>query len=76
MAGVVPNWIVPYLKSEKWHYTIERDEDGYFIGIVQMDGCLAFGETLSDAYDNLKDAMESWLMSRKAAELSLPEIPA
>lgn len=54
--------------------TVYQDEDGDWIAeAADLPGCMADGATVVEALDNLKEAMRSWLKSRIAARLPVPE---
>ena len=56
---------------------IERDEDGYFVYVPELPGCMSQGDTLDEAVANIREATEGYLsvMSPEArAELRMKEL--
>jgi antitoxin HicB len=51
----------------------EEEGGGYLAEALDLNGCIADGETIDDAVHNLEDAINSWI--RTAQELGRP-IPA
>ena len=57
------------------HYTtiLEREEDGgYHAFVPALKGCHSQGDTLEDAMENVREAIELYLESLKAAGESAP----
>lgn len=42
---------------------IEKDKDGYFARILELDGCVSQGDTYEEALFNIKEAGELYLES-------------
>ena len=42
---------------------IEKDKDGYFAHILELDGCVSQGDTYEEALFNIKEAGELYLES-------------
>jgi len=40
---------------------IEKDEDGYFAYIPELEGCVSQGDTYEEALRNIKEALELYL---------------
>jgi predicted RNase H-like HicB family nuclease len=60
---------------EKYHYTVilEREEDGGFHAFCPvLKGCHSQGDTLNEALDNIKEAIEVYLESMRERGESLP----
>ena len=54
--------------------SIYLDEDGsYIVEVDDLPGCIADGETPDEAYANSIAAMRTWIESRRAAGLQIPE---
>jgi antitoxin HicB len=63
-----------YYLSLNYKKTIFQDEDGdYIIEVPDLPGCAADGSTPAEAFENLREAMSSWMSSRIAAGLEIPE---
>jgi predicted RNase H-like HicB family nuclease len=44
-------------------YTIEivPDEDGYFVRVLELPGCLTYADTLEKLSPMIEDAMRDWI---------------
>lgn len=63
-----------YFLALNYHKTVYRDEDGDWIAEVnELPGCAADGKTAEEALRNLDASMRSWVQSRLAAKLKVPE---
>ena len=64
-------------KSKKhidYYIAYEIDEDGYFIASCPaIKGCVAAGETIDEAYKNIRDAIDSCLEALRVVDKALPE---
>ncbi|AWI35154.1 type II toxin-antitoxin system HicB family antitoxin [Helicobacter apodemus] len=47
---------------------IEKDKDGYFARILELEGCVSQGNTYEEALINIKEAGELYLESLKSEE--------
>ncbi len=47
---------------------IEKDKDGYFARILELEGCVSQGNTYEEALFNIKEAGELYLESLKSEE--------
>jgi len=57
-----------------YHKTVTQDDEGdYIVEVQELPGCAADGKTPNEAFENLREAMKSWLASRFAAGLEVPE---
>ena len=59
----------------KLNYPIEywEDEDGFFIEIPDLPGCMTFCDDSSQINEMAKDAKRSWIQSRLKKGLEIPE---
>jgi len=65
---------VEYYLSLNYRSSVYRDDEGDFIvEVPDFPGCAADGSTPEEAFSNLKNAMRSWIESRAAAGLEIPE---
>jgi antitoxin HicB len=63
-----------YYLSLNYRSSVYRDDEGDFIvEVPDLPGCAADGKTPDEAFNNLKSAMRSWIESRAAAGLEIPE---
>ena len=51
----------------------EGPKGGYFVTHPDLDGCMAEGETVDEAIENLADARELWIESRLESGHPVPE---
>ncbi len=70
MKKVEDYMILPY------NYIIQpvTDESGsyFYARVLELDGCQSTGETLEDAYNNLKDAMKGWIETKIENGFTVP----
>ncbi|EAJ8787374.1 MULTISPECIES: type II toxin-antitoxin system HicB family antitoxin [Campylobacter] len=52
---------------------IEKDQDGYFARILELEGCVSQGNTYEEALRNIKEAGELYLESLKNEEKRIIE---
>src|SRR6266568_2337459 len=57
----------------EYHISLRRDEGDYFAEVDELPGCIADGSSPNQAIKNLRQAMKSWMESRLAAGLQMPE---
>jgi len=51
-----------------------QDEEGdWIVEVPDLPGCMADGSNVNEAFENLREAMRSWIESRMAAGLPIPE---
>lgn len=64
-----------YYMSLKWSYRFEySDEDnGYIASVVELKGCMSFGETIEEATSMIKDALQSYLIASLENNDEIPE---
>ena len=47
---------------------IEKDENGYFATIPELEGCVSQGETYEESLQNIKEALDLYLESLSKEE--------
>jgi antitoxin HicB len=52
---------------------ISREEDCYLADIPSLKHCFAGGDTIEEAIENLKEALEGTLESMKARNIPIPD---
>lgn len=52
------------------HKLTPEEGDGYLAEVLDLNGCIADGETVDEAVHNLEDAITSWI--KTAQELGRP----
>jgi antitoxin HicB len=63
-----------YYLGIKYPVAVQESPDGgYFVTNPDLDGCMAEGSTLEEAFANLADSRELWIESRLAKGYPLPE---
>jgi antitoxin HicB len=54
--------------------SVYQDEEGdWIVEVPDLPGCMADGGTVNEAFENLREAMRSWIESRLAAGLAVAE---
>lgn len=52
---------------------LEREEDGrYSVYAPDLPGCTSWGQTRSEAIEHIREAMELWIDSARAAGEAIP----
>lgn len=60
-------------------YTIQikemNDESGryFFATVAELHGCMSDGETLAEAYENIRESMEAWISNKLKHGEDVPE---
>ena len=63
-----------YYLSLNYHKIVAQDDDGdYIVEVQELPGCAADGKSPNEAFENLREAMTSWLTSRIEAGSEVPE---
>lgn len=44
-------------------YRPNRDKKGYTVEVPDVPGCISWGETIEEARDMIKDAIEGWVIT-------------
>lgn len=58
---------------EEYVFQARIDEDGeFYLGIPRLPGCVAAGETIDEAVENLRDAFEDWTTHVRADGNEVP----
>ncbi|OGO53280.1 MAG: hypothetical protein A2148_09145 [Chloroflexi bacterium RBG_16_68_14] len=52
--------------------TVYEDEVGYTVNVPSLPGCISEGDTVEEALDNAKEAIEAYLLSLKDRGLPIP----
>jgi predicted RNase H-like HicB family nuclease len=47
---------------------IEKDENGYFASIPELEGCISQGDTYEEVINNIKEALDIYLESLSSKE--------
>jgi predicted RNase H-like HicB family nuclease len=59
----------------KYKVVVEpQEEGGYTVYVSTLPGCVSQGETVDEALDNTKEAIEVYLESLKQRGIGLPQI--
>jgi len=59
----------------KYKVVVEpQEEGGYTVYVPTLPGCVSQGETVEEALDNIKEAIEVYLESIKQRGIDLPQI--
>jgi predicted RNase H-like HicB family nuclease len=57
--------------SYKVSIVIEKDDNGYYVYCPELEGCHTQGDTIEEAMDNIKEAIELYLETLSEEERSL-----
>ena len=52
---------VEYYLNLPYTYVVIPDDDCFFIKVKELEGCMSQGNTIEEAYNMIKDAMNAWL---------------
>jgi predicted RNase H-like HicB family nuclease len=60
-----------------YHIIIQHinDESGsyYFATVREFDGCMSHGDTYTEAFENIRDAMEGWIETKLENGFPIPK---
>jgi predicted RNase H-like HicB family nuclease len=59
------------MKSYKFSVVIEKDSDGYFAFVPELQGCYSQGTTYEEAIENISDAIRLHIEERLQAGESI-----
>ena len=63
---------VDYYTSLPYTREIVKGDDGYFVKIKELPGCISVGDTVEDALSMIDDALESWLETAIEDDIEIP----
>jgi len=53
----------------------DKEYNGYFVDVPELNGCMSQGKTIDEAIINIKDAIKGWLfVEKKHGRLNVNEI--
>ncbi|MCK4694563.1 MAG: type II toxin-antitoxin system HicB family antitoxin [Candidatus Cloacimonetes bacterium] len=66
---------VEYYINLPYTYVVIPDDDCFFIKVKELEGCMSQGDTIEEAYNMIKDAMNAWLdvAIEEGDKIPLPE---
>jgi predicted RNase H-like HicB family nuclease len=74
MAGIKN--VKEYL-DRPYHIVIQHitDESGsyYFATVRELDGCMSHGDTYTEAFENIREAMKGWIETKLENGFSIPD---
>ncbi|MBW8048984.1 MAG: type II toxin-antitoxin system HicB family antitoxin [Cytophagales bacterium] len=47
----------------KYKVNLKKSEEGYAVWVPGLPGCCSQGQTENEALENIKDAIQAWLMT-------------
>ena len=50
-----------------------QDDKCYIISVPDLPGCMADGKTPNEAFENVKNVIQEWIETAKAAGREIPE---
>ncbi|MCL2481073.1 MAG: type II toxin-antitoxin system HicB family antitoxin [Spirochaetaceae bacterium] len=60
-----------------YHIVIQHltDESGsyYFATVKEFDGCMSYGDTYTEAFENIQEAMKGWIETKLENGFTVPE---
>lgn len=62
------------MTSYKFTAVIEKDEDGWFARVPELDGCYTQGDSYDEVVANLRDAIQLHLQDRLAQGEAIPRV--
>jgi predicted RNase H-like HicB family nuclease len=60
-------------RTYNFSVVVERDEDGYFVQCLELQGCHSVGDTYEEAIRNIKEAINLYLESLIASNEEIPQ---
>ncbi len=55
-------------------YMLEQESDGsYFIAVKELSGYMSVGDTITEAHEMIRDAMETWIEYSLEDGIQIPE---
>ena len=51
----------------------DKDEGGFVVSYPDLPGCMADGRTPNEAFENVKNVIQEWIDTAKAAGREIPE---
>ncbi len=55
-------------------YILKQESDGsYFICVKELPGCMSVGDSVADAHEMIRDAMETWISYSLEDGINIPE---
>ena len=66
------NNIKYYLNFPYEYIVIPEESGGYSVKVKEFPGCTAFGETVEEAFKNIKESMKIWLSEVIKQNLEIP----
>lgn len=66
---------IDYYMGLNWSYRFEwsEEDNGYIASVLELKGCMSFGETIEDAIAMIKDALLSYLTASLECGDEIPE---
>ena len=62
-----------YLRLPYTFETIRQEDGSVFIAVKELSGCMSCGGSIEEAYEMIKDAMESWISVALEDQDPIPE---
>jgi predicted RNase H-like HicB family nuclease len=53
-------------------HRVDESGDYYFAAVQELDGCMSHGDTDTEAFENIREAMEGWIEAKLEGGFSVP----
>lgn len=72
-AFIASIWLFLNMKQNTYRVLLNKEQEGGYTAIVPMlPGCITYGETLEEAVENVKEAIELYIESLRAHNEPIP----
>ncbi|MFA5937555.1 MAG: type II toxin-antitoxin system HicB family antitoxin [Candidatus Paceibacterota bacterium] len=62
-----------YYMRLQYHIEYEHDDEGRFVKVKELPGCMSQGDTKEEATENIQDALRGWLEVAYETGMEIPE---
>ncbi|MDR2510298.1 MAG: type II toxin-antitoxin system HicB family antitoxin [Spirochaetaceae bacterium] len=53
-------------------HLVDESGDYYFATVQELDGCMSHGDTYTEAFENIREAMELWIEGKLEGGFAVP----
>lgn len=54
----------------KYHFKIHKEGSGFWAECIELDGCFTQGDSKEELYDNMQDALDTYLTEPETSKIS------